>query len=137
MRLPKRSGSPSICKGWFPDGDRETLPPAVDQAAADLVAAKDGLITSLIVVEGTPLVEEGATVSRGELLIRGEKTLWYLDGSSETKKIKAEGRVLARVWYEQEIEEPLVHYEPVSAPGQRVVYSLRIKTGYFLFAGAG
>lgn len=113
----------------------KTLPPAVDQAATDLVAAKDGLITSLVVVDGTPVVQEGDTVSRGDLLIRGEKILRYLDGSSETKKVKAEGKVMARVWYELAIEEPLVYYEPVSAPGRRVVYSLRIKNRLFpLFA---
>ncbi|NLW56023.1 MAG: sporulation protein YqfD [Firmicutes bacterium] len=105
----------------------KTPPPAVDQAATDLVAAKDGLITSLIVVDGTAVVEEGDTVSRGDLLIMGEKTLRYLDGRIETKRVKAVGKVMARVWYELVIEEPLVVYEPVSAPGRRVVYSLRIK----------
>jgi len=38
---------------------------------ADIVAAKDGFIVSLIALRGTPAVQEGATVKKGDLLIRG------------------------------------------------------------------
>lgn len=105
----------------------KTLPPAVNKTETSLVAVRDGLITSILVIDGTAVAQEGATVSRGDLLILGEKTLRYLDGRIETKKVKAEGMVMARVWYELVIEEPLVVYEPVHTSGQRIVYSIRIK----------
>ena len=109
----------------------KTLPPPAVRNDANLVAAKDGLITSLLVIEGTPLVHEGDMVSRGDVLILGEKSLQHLDGSIEIKKVRAEGKIIARVWEEIIIEEPLEVYRPVITSGQRVVYSLRIKNRLF------
>ena len=88
----------------------KTLPPPAVRNDANLVAAKDGLITSLLVIEGTPLVHEGDMVSRGDVLILGEKSLQHLDGSIEIKKVRAEGKIIARVWEEIIIEEPLEVY---------------------------
>lgn len=104
----------------------KTLPPPVDERPGNLVAAKDGLITDLLLVEGTPLVRVGDMVSRGDLLILGETTRVHLDGTVEKKRVKAAGDVRARVWYEIEVDEPLTVLEPTLGDGQKVVYRLRL-----------
>ena len=102
------------------------LPPPVEEGPRNLVAGKDGLITEILLVEGTPLVRVGEMVSRGDLLILGEATRVHLDGSVEKKKVKAAGEVRARVWYEIEVDEPLAVLEPRVGDGKKIVYRLRV-----------
>jgi similar to stage IV sporulation protein len=104
----------------------KTPPPPQVEAGGNLVAVKEGLITSILVLEGTPLVREGDTVAQGELLIMGETGYIHLDGSVEVKKVKARGQVHARVWNEVVIEEPLTVLVPKVIGGQKTVYSFRV-----------
>ncbi len=105
----------------------KTLPPTTNEGDSNLIATKDGLITRILLIDGTPLVKEGDTVSRGDILVLGEKILQYLDGNLEMRKVKAEGEVIARVWYEVIIEEPLEVYNSNLTSDKRVIYSLKIK----------
>ncbi|HEY8391541.1 MAG TPA: sporulation protein YqfD [Capillibacterium sp.] len=114
----------------------KTKAPTV-QDPPHLFAGKDGLITRILVLSGTPVVREGDTVARGDLLISGETRLVHLDGSVESKKVKAAGEVRARVWYELEVEEPLTVLEPVVTGGQRVVYRLRLGRRLLSFLARG
>ncbi len=114
----------------------KTLPPPVEESS-HLFAGKDGLITRILVIDGTPLVREGDTVSQGDLLIIGETKLVHLDGSVETKKVKAAGEVRARVWYEIEIEEPLTVLDPTVTGEKKVVYRLRLGRRLFSFFAHG
>ena len=45
----------------------KTPPPAEEEGPGDIVAAKEGLVSEVIVLEGTPLVKAGDMVSRGDL----------------------------------------------------------------------
>lgn len=110
--------------------EKTPRPPPVG-AGGNLVAAKEGLITSVLVIDGTPLVREGDTVARGELLIVGETGYTRLDGSREVRKVKAVGQVRARVWDEIVIEEPLTVLEPKATGGQKTVYSFRVGNRLF------
>ena len=72
----------------------------------DIVAKKAGLITELIVFRGTPKVEEGATVKKGQVLISQEVKVKSdseveeeEEISAEIKEVKAAGVVKAKVWY--------------------------------------
>lgn len=113
------------------------LPPSVDAGPGNLVAAKDGLITEVILIEGTPVVRVGDMVSRGDLLILGETTRVHLDGSVATKKVKAAGEVRARVWYEITVDEPLTIMEPVVRGGPKIVYRLRLGNRLFTLFSRG
>lgn len=59
----------------------------------DIVAVKDGTVTKVVVIVGTPVVKVGDKVTAGQVLIKGQLT--YADGS--TAKVKAQGRVYAEV----------------------------------------
>jgi similar to stage IV sporulation protein len=74
-----------------------------------LFAAKDGVITEVLVLRGTSRVKEGTTVREGDLLISGE----YYDSWGQRQFGAAQGVVKARVWYEGVGEGALVRWEPV------------------------
>lgn len=60
----------------------------------DVVAARDGVISSVVTVAGTPMVKRGDVVRRGQVLISGEeRTL-----GEAVRPVSARGVVMARVW---------------------------------------
>jgi len=84
---------------------------------SDIVAAKAGIISKMIVLKGTPMVEEGMTVKKGDLLISKEVFIKkeeeeVIDRENEEQEgndrgilvkkeeVKAEGIIKARIWYE-------------------------------------
>ncbi len=74
-----------------------------------IVAARDGVIERISVIEGHAVVEPGMTVRKGEVLISGllePGSQAFLDKleAGELPYIHADGMVLARVWYEAVIE---------------------------------
>ena len=92
----------------------------------DIIAGKSGLISKLIVVRGVPAVQEGDTVSRGDLLISG--TVWH--GNPESgdlikEEVPAKGIVEARVWYDITVLEPRIIWKPVFTAKKRIEYKLR------------
>ena len=77
---------------------------------ADLVAAKDGVITSMIVRSGRALVSIGDQVEKGQLLVEGALAITD-DGGQEVRRelVRADADVVARTdcGYEQTL--PLTH----------------------------
>lgn len=60
----------------------------------DVVAARDGIVESVVTLAGTPVVKSGTTVRKGDVLIRGEER-----GADESvHPVAARGVVMARVW---------------------------------------
>ena len=115
----------------------KTPPPAKEEGPLDIIAAKEGLVSEVIVLEGTPLVKPGDMVSRGDLLILGEKVLPRREGGFISQPVRAEGIVKARVWYEKKVEEPLAVWQPVRNQRETVVYSLRWRDRVFPFYRRG
>lgn len=99
--------------------ERFTLPPArqPNDTPADVVAAKEGLITHLLVLSGEGVVREGATVRQGDVLIRGRLSLGAeapAEGqASPPRSVRARGVVQARVWYDTYVEVPLAQEEVI------------------------
>ncbi len=72
--------------------------------AADIVAAADGIISEITVLNGHPLVSCGGAVLKGEILVTGS-----LDSLSHpTRYVRAEAEVYADTWYEWTSVEPEV-----------------------------
>ncbi len=76
------------------------LPPQMYDPTAfcNLIAAKDGVIDSMIVRNGEPMVSLGDTVSKGDLLVSG---LIVSDKGIPPRQIQSDGEIYARVWYEK------------------------------------
>lgn len=62
--------------------------------ACDLIAERDGIVTEIIPVAGTPMVKPGQIIRKGEVLIKGEERT----EKGGTIPVAARGRVMARVW---------------------------------------
>lgn len=91
---------------------RKTAP--APSGACDIIASHEGIVTKVAVIRGVPVIKEGDTVARGDLLISG--TQWYNDlqsGQVYQEEVNAGGIVEARVWYEIEVLEPKVVWKPV------------------------
>jgi len=103
----------------------KTLKPPVDNSPAHIVAAKAGLVEEVLVLTGMPVVKEGDTVSRGEILISGivqpeaapleqpdedsaDEPDEGLQDIPKPRVVRAQGIVRARVWYEGYGESPVV-----------------------------
>lgn len=98
---------------------KESLEDKMEQNATkpcDLIAFKDGVITSIITENGTPLFKKGDKVKKGETLITGNVNI-YSDNHEllETHKVIAAGEVWARTKV------------PYSATYQRTYYKKNYK----------
>lgn len=113
-------------------------PPSV-MGPTNLVAAKDGVIQRILVLVGEGKVQEGANVTKGQLLISGVLYAPNTQGGPTStgdkppeppailEKVQAKGEVWARVWYGSAVEEP-VNQEGAVPTGQ-VERQWRIKWG--------
>lgn len=66
-----------------------------EDECCNVVADKDGIIVKVKAQNGTPAVEEGTTVKKGDILIQG----WLEGKHTENRYVHAEGEVMAKVWY--------------------------------------
>ncbi|MGI6585955.1 MAG: sporulation protein YqfD [Gracilibacteraceae bacterium] len=83
-------------------------PPLISRTdACDIVAAKDGVITKLLVLSGDPLVKDGDSVRKGQKLVTGT----ILRENLEPRQIHSLAKVSARTWYEDAEEIPLQQIE--------------------------
>jgi similar to stage IV sporulation protein len=86
----------------------KTVAKEEDKAPAHIVAAKDGIIVEAIALAGEAVVARGATVKRGDILIKGVISEPATVQTKPNEKnqtppvqhIRAKGIVKARVWYE-------------------------------------
>lgn len=94
----------------------------------DIVAKKDGIVESVLVLSGVPVVQPGQTVKKGDLLIAG-----MASGGIQG----ARGSVTARTWYEVITEEPLSRLERVRTGRKKEVPVLKIGDREFLLFPMG
>lgn len=105
---------------------RRTVPPRM-KPPVDLVAAKDGRILRLTVIQGTPLVQEGDTVAKGDRLLAGFQVFKDLNGETVVKTVEPKGRVEAVVGYETMTDVPLLVWESRPTGRERTVIGMRFR----------
>lgn len=91
--------------------EKREVPPLISRTdACDIVAAKDGVITKLLVLSGDPLVKDGESVRRGQKLVTGT----ILRENLEPRQVHSLAQISARTWYEDAEEIPLqqIEYKP-------------------------
>ncbi len=125
----------SVVEKILPEKDPERGQPG------NIVAQKDGVIKELLVLSGEPRVAAGDTVKKGDILISGviypefspeepEKPEQENDSPQEPSQdseprpvhVSARGIVRARIWYETQVQVPLIEEkEIVTGKTQQVV----------------
>jgi sporulation protein YqfD len=115
---------------------RKTAPQRIE--ACDIVAGRDGVISRLIIIRGIPVVKEGDSVARGDLLISG--TIWHNDPETHTfvkEEVPAGGIVEARVWYDLSTIEPKIIWKPLYLKSHYTEYKLRWRRGLWTLGSFG
>ncbi|WP_223829700.1 sporulation protein YqfD [Paenibacillus arenilitoris] len=73
-----------------------------------LVASADAVVTEIIADAGRPVVKKNTKVKKGQTLISG-----MIGGEENSRIVVATGKVRGLVWYEFDIESPLVQHAKV------------------------
>ena len=93
----------------------------------DIVATKDGLITSMVTRTGTPLVSPGVEVAKGDVLVSGRIELFQDDGSLlDYEYSAADADIYADVWYEYTEQIPFSYEKKIPTGEKKTSYGLRI-----------
>ncbi len=103
--------------------ERRLPPEPVDESLErDVAAAKAGTVESLQVLQGKAVVRRGDTVLPGEMLITGT----LADRQDEYRHVHAQGRVIARTWYEKTAEIPLTVWEKAETGVEKSRWGIKI-----------
>lgn len=106
----------------------------IESAGADIVAAHTGIIRRLSVLNGTPLVGTGQSVTAGETVISG--TMESL--SRDARCVRAQGGVTADTWYELSAVCPAQMQEKTPRAGVRRRFALKFgKSRYNFYFSSG
>lgn len=106
----------------------------IESAGADIVAARTGIIRRLSVLNGTPLVGTGQSVTAGETVISG--TMESL--SRDARCVRAQGGVTADTWYELRAVCPAQMQEKTPRAGVRRRFALKFgKARYNFYFSSG
>ncbi|MGQ9779345.1 MAG: sporulation protein YqfD [Bacillota bacterium] len=100
-------------------------------AAADLVAARDGLITKLVVYRGTPVAAEGEVVRRGQVLVYGWEARPDAHGALRSLPVAARAIIEARVWDEAVGLAPLSFWREIKTGRRFSVIGIRLGPWHF------
>lgn len=93
----------------------------------DIVASADGVIVQITAERGTPRVQAGDVVKKGDILISSELLIGLEGEEQHTEYTSAEGAVTARIWQRLTEELPLqyeeVQYSGVEQENRSIVFS--------------
>ena len=99
--------------------DRET--------PCDIIASADGVIVQITAERGTPMVQTGDVVKKGDVLISSELLIGLEGEEQHTEYTAAEGAVTARIWQKLTEELPLqyeeIQYSGVEKENHSIVFS--------------
>ena len=99
------------------------LPPDIIEKdiPCNIVALRDGVISSIVAKSGTPVVKEGDTVERGQLLVSGIAES-KVDG---TRYVHSMGTVRARTWYEESKQQSLTRINKAETGNKITRFSVK------------
>ena len=96
--------------------DRET--------PCDIIASADGVIVQITAERGTPLVQTGDVVKKGDVLISSELLIGLEGEEQHTEYTAAEGAVTARIWQKLTEELPLQYEETIYSGVEKENHSI-------------
>ncbi|NIK13352.1 sporulation protein YqfD [Alkalibacillus almallahensis] len=108
--------------------ESETFEEPKSDEPVDLIASKTGVIQSMFVEVGKPVVNVQDTVNQGDLLVSG-----LLDEEGEVK-VHAKGEILADVWYRVQVTSPLKQSYEMLTGDKETNYSLTLFDRFDLFS---
>ncbi len=92
-----------------------------ENGPCDVVAARDGVVHTVVTRAGTPVVQPGDTVRQGDVLIRGEERT--SDGLLVS--VAARGSVTARVWAQTSVRMRITQVESRPTGREQTMWTVR------------
>lgn len=103
--------------------EADKKPDIVDEEEyCNIVADKDAIITKVSAQNGTPLVNEGDVVTKGDVIIEGKMEGKYTD----PQYVHAQGEIQAKVWYTSTQKVALKEVQKQETGNQETKYSVKI-----------
>lgn len=114
--------------------ESEPLPAPISKNPANLVAARDGVVTMPLIFEGVCLVEQGEVVRAGQILAGG-----LIDTQNHGYRVtRAAGQVLARTEHTYTVRVPLDYEEKVyTGEEKREIFLLFFHSAQKVFKNIG
>ncbi len=106
------------------------MPALPDTEPCDVVAQRGGVVDSVRVYAGTPMVQAGDVVQKGQVLIRGVERA----ADEQQVAVCARGVVMARCWQSHTVQTPL--YDVTSEETGREASYTQIQTPWFRLPAA-
>lgn len=104
-----------------------TEEPVKPEGAYDLIAEKDGMVTSIITRNGTPMVKSGSKIQKGDILVESRLEIYNDNGEiSNYVYVTADADILAQTAYTYEDAFPMEYSRKVKAGEGKKVYSLNL-----------
>lgn len=103
--------------------EKKEAPPIIDKDDyCNIIAAKNGVISKLLVLNGDGVVQDGVSVKKGQVLVSGT----VVRAGTAPRYVHAMAQVTARTWYEEAEEMPLAQIEYKSTGRSITRYKLNI-----------
>lgn len=93
-----------------------------EEEYCNIVADKDAMITKVIARNGTPVVEEGSVVKKGDILIAG----WMEGKYTGRQYVHSQGEIEAKVWYTATEKIELKETKKIETGNEENKYSVKI-----------
>ena len=93
-----------------------------EEEYCNIVADKDAMITKVIARNGTPVVEEGSVVKKGDILIVG----WMEGKYTGRQYVHSQGEIEAKVWYTATEKIELKETKKIETGNEENKYSVKI-----------
>lgn len=93
-----------------------------EEEYCNIVADKDAMITKVIARNGTPVVEEGSVVKKGDILIDG----WMEGKYTGRQYVHSQGEIEAKVWYTATEKIELKETKKIETGNEENKYSVKI-----------
>lgn len=108
--------------------------PLPDETPCDIVAARSGTITSMVVRQGIPMVSQGDEVEEGQVLISGRVPIIDDNGVEiNSYLVHADGDVTARTEREYASSFPVIHRERTETGRRRRGWYVKAGKWFFTF----
>ncbi|NLY44278.1 MAG: sporulation protein YqfD [Clostridiaceae bacterium] len=102
--------------------ERKMPPEVIDKyTPCNIVAAKDGVVESIVVKSGEPMVKKGDTIKKGQLLVSG-----VMDSKVQgIRYTHAVASIRARTWYEKSREISLIKIKRIKTGEKHVKHTIK------------
>lgn len=107
----------------------ETIPKQdiIDRSTpCDVIAKKDGIITSIVTSAGTPLKKELDVALKGEVLVSGELVIKDDETGRITQYTHAEAAVVAKTYYEIKFFTPFIYEDRIYTNNSKKIYFISL-----------